>query len=164
MSKATEDLIERRRALNLDLTALHLERLLTNASCRIALQEEKYRQSKLLEAVQGRRNPKYRRVSLDYRVADNITKRRFSHLPGKRWNRLRRDCTPVSSLINTRVNRCYFHGEIPSHLQILAAIQTMKEATASKLENNDGLLRAGGLANTRLPKVLAAHLTLTFKR
>ncbi|VDM76285.1 unnamed protein product [Strongylus vulgaris] len=39
ISKATKDLLERRRALRLDPTASHLKRLVANTTCRTALQE-----------------------------------------------------------------------------------------------------------------------------
>ncbi|VDM75316.1 unnamed protein product [Strongylus vulgaris] len=69
ISKATKDLLERRRALRLP-TGTHLERLVANTSCRTALQEDlrKCRQSKLLEAAQGRRSLKKYRRDLNYRV------------------------------------------------------------------------------------------------
>ncbi|VDM77101.1 unnamed protein product [Strongylus vulgaris] len=70
ISKATKDLVKRRKALMLDLTVSHLERPVAIALAE-HLQEDlrKYRQSKVLEAVQGRRSlKKYRRDLLVYRV------------------------------------------------------------------------------------------------
>ncbi|KAK6731326.1 hypothetical protein RB195_007662 [Necator americanus] len=54
ISRTTKKLLERRRALRLDPNASHIERLVANTSCRKALQEDllKYRQKKILEAVQ----------------------------------------------------------------------------------------------------------------
>ncbi|VDM74981.1 unnamed protein product [Strongylus vulgaris] len=93
LSKATKDLLERRRALRLDPTASHLETG-SQYRCRTALQEDlrKYRQSKLLEATQGRRSlKKYRRDLLDYRVPLTalLNEDGTRTLPDKRWIRSR---------------------------------------------------------------------------
>ncbi|KAK6763234.1 hypothetical protein RB195_023806 [Necator americanus] len=54
ISKTTKELLERRRALRLDLNASYIERLVVYTGCRKALQEDllKYRQKKILEAAQ----------------------------------------------------------------------------------------------------------------
>ncbi|VDM69027.1 unnamed protein product [Strongylus vulgaris] len=97
--KAIKDLLER-RALRLDPTASHLERLAAYDSCRTALIDlRKYRQSKLLEVAQGRRSlKKYRRDILDYRVplTTFLNEEGLAHHPDKRWNRSRRNSTPIS--------------------------------------------------------------------
>ncbi|KAK6026540.1 hypothetical protein OSTOST_07478, partial [Ostertagia ostertagi] len=56
ISTSTRELLSKRRSLRLDPNATHLERLIADTSCRIALQEDirQFRQRKILEAAQGR--------------------------------------------------------------------------------------------------------------
>ncbi|KAK6749834.1 hypothetical protein RB195_002069 [Necator americanus] len=74
ISKTTKELLERRRALRLDPNASHTERLVANkkkSSKRKALQEDlmKYRQKKILEAVQRRTSlKKCRRDLREYNI------------------------------------------------------------------------------------------------
>ncbi|VDM75488.1 unnamed protein product [Strongylus vulgaris] len=102
-----QDLLERRRALRLDPAASHLERLVANTSCRKLC---KYRQSRLLEAAQGRRSLKrYRRDFLDYRVPlttllneDGIrtsSRQMMESITKRFYTNLCRSSTPVSNLL-----------------------------------------------------------------
>ncbi|KAJ1353279.1 hypothetical protein KIN20_009878 [Parelaphostrongylus tenuis] len=56
----TKELLEKLKKLKSDPNATHLARLMSNASCRRALQEDlhQYRQKRLLEAAQERSSPK----------------------------------------------------------------------------------------------------------
>ncbi|KAE9414014.1 hypothetical protein Angca_000068, partial [Angiostrongylus cantonensis] len=60
ISTTTKELLENRRKLKLDPTATRLAKLVINASCRRALQEDlqRYKQKKLLEAAEKRNSLK----------------------------------------------------------------------------------------------------------
>ncbi|KAK6762045.1 hypothetical protein RB195_022947 [Necator americanus] len=112
MSKTTNDLLERRRALRLDPNASHIERLVANTSCRRALQENlsKYTQKKILEGAQRRtslkkccRDLREYNIPLATLLSEDGTRtssRREMEIITERfyWN-LFRSSTPVSSPI-----------------------------------------------------------------
>ena len=152
--------------MRLDLNASHLERLVANATCRKALQEDlrKYRQTRMLEAAKRRASlKKCRRDLNDYRVP--LT------------SLLNEDGTPTSSRheMESIAKRFYSNlfcsstpvpkphipaGEKPPEIlpsEVRAAINTMKAGTAPGPDHiSADLLRAGG---HRLHVILAAHLS-----
>ncbi|EYC32574.1 hypothetical protein Y032_0003g1664 [Ancylostoma ceylanicum] len=66
ISKATKELLVKRRALRLDPHASRIEQLTANASCRRALHEDlqKFRRNKIMKAVEGKRSLKMCRRDL----------------------------------------------------------------------------------------------------
>ncbi|KAK6757337.1 hypothetical protein RB195_015267 [Necator americanus] len=164
ISKTTKELLERRRALRLDPNASHIGRLLTNTSCRKALQEDllKYRQ-KILEAAQRRTSRKKCRKDLREYIplaallsedgTRTSSRREMEIITEKFYSNLFRPSTPVSSPIIPT-------GEaspriLPSEVRV--AIKSMKPGTAPGPDFiSADFLRAGGHP---LHIILAAYMT-----
>ena len=166
ISKTTKELLERRRALRQDPNATHIERVVANASCRTALQEDlrKYRQAKILEAAEGRRSLKKCRKELcEYHVplaallnedgTPTSSRYKMESIAKNFYTNLFRSSTPVPMPVVPT-------GEVPPRIlpaEVRTAIQTMKTSTAPGPDHlSVEFLRAGG---QRLHEILASHLT-----
>ncbi|KAL6723479.1 hypothetical protein Aduo_018478 [Ancylostoma duodenale] len=166
ISKATKELLVKRRALRLDPNASHIEQLIANASCRRVLQEnlQKFRQRKVLEAAEGRRSLKKCRKDLrDYNVPLTALKnedgivtsphREMESITERFYTNLFRSSTAVSSPnIPT--------GDRPPQIlpsEVRVAIRSMKPGTTPGPDRiSADLLRAGG---NHLHVILAAHFS-----
>ncbi|KAK6735590.1 hypothetical protein RB195_018667 [Necator americanus] len=166
ISKATKELLERRKALKLDPNASHIEWLVANTSCRKALQEDlmKYRQKKILEAAQRRTSlKKCRRDLREYNIplatllsedgTRTSSRREMEIITERFYSNLFRSSTPMSSTIIPT-------GEAPPRIlpsEVRVAIKSMKPGTAPGPDfiSTDSL-RAGG---HQLHAILAAHMT-----
>ncbi|KAK6754351.1 hypothetical protein RB195_013384 [Necator americanus] len=164
--KTTKELLERRRALRLDPNASHIERLVTNTSCRKALQEDllKCRQKKILEAAQRRTSlKKCRRDLREYNIplatllrkdgTRTSSRREMEIITERFYSNLFRSSTPVSSPIIPT-------GEAPPRIlpsEVRVAIKSMKPGTAPGPDFiSADFLGAGGHP---LHVILAAHMT-----
>ncbi|CAJ0609577.1 unnamed protein product [Cylicocyclus nassatus] len=166
ISKTTRELLERRRFLRQDPNATHLERLIANASCRTALQEDlrKYRQAKILEAAEVRRSlKKCRRDLCEYHVplaallnedgTPTSSRYKMGSIVKNYYTNLFRSSTPVPMPVVPT-------GDVPPRIlpaEVRTTIQTMKTSTAPGPDHlSVEFLRAGG---QRLHEILASHLT-----
>ncbi|KAK6750571.1 hypothetical protein RB195_002504 [Necator americanus] len=166
ISKTTKELLGRRRALRLDPNASHIERLVANASCRKALQEDllKYRQKKILEAAQRRTSlKKCRRDLREYNIplatllsedgTRTSSRREMEIITERFYSNLFRSSTPVSSPIIPT-------SEAPPRIlpsEVRVAIKNMKPGTAPGPDfTSADFLRAGGHP---LHVILAVHMT-----
>ncbi|KAK6765618.1 hypothetical protein RB195_025500 [Necator americanus] len=166
ISKATKELLGRRRALRLDPNASHIERLVANTSCRKELQEDllKYRQKKILEAAQRRTNlKKCRRDLREYNIplatllSEDGTRTSSRHkmeiITERFYSILFRSSTPVSSPIIPT-------GEAPPRIlpsEVRVAIKSMKSGTTPGPDFiSADFLRAAGHP---LHVILAVHMT-----
>ncbi|KAK6762662.1 hypothetical protein RB195_023399 [Necator americanus] len=164
--RTTKELLERRRTLMLDPNAPHIEKLVTNTSCRKALQEDllKYRQQKILEAAQRRTSlKKCRRDLREYNIAliallsedgtCTSSRREMEIITERFYSNLFRSLTPVSSPIIPT-------GEAPPRIlpsEVRVAIKSMKPGTAPRPNFiSADFLRAG---SHPLHVILAAHMT-----
>ncbi len=166
LSERTKELLRKRRALRLDPSANHLEQLISNISCRKAVQEDlqRYRQVKILEAAQKRKSIKKcsrglcrytvpltslvdedGRVTTSRREMESITKRFYTNL-------FRSSTSVAEPTIPT--------GETPQRIlpsEVRAAIEGLKAGTAPGPDNiSANLLRAG---DHNLHALLAQHMT-----
>ncbi|KAK6762580.1 hypothetical protein RB195_023344 [Necator americanus] len=171
ISKTTNKLLERRRALRLDSNASHIERLVVNTSCRKALQENllKYRQKKILEAAQRgtslkncRRNLGEYNIPLATLLSEDGTRtssrREMEIITERFYSNLFRSSTTVSSPIIPT-------DEAPPRIlpsEVRVTIKSMKPGTAPGLDFiSADFLRAGGHP---LQIILAAHMTFYLQK
>ncbi|KAK6027398.1 hypothetical protein OSTOST_06572, partial [Ostertagia ostertagi] len=139
ISTSTRELLSKRRSLRLDPNATHLERLIADTSCRIALQEDirQFRQRKILEAAQGRSSiKKCKRDLTDHRVPLSALLREDGTLTTSRkemesiaetfYTSLFRSSTPVPDPVIPTAPRP------PTILtsEVRVAIDSMKKGTA----------------------------------
>ncbi|KAK6749201.1 hypothetical protein RB195_001666 [Necator americanus] len=137
ISNTIKELLERRMTLRLGPNASHIERLVANASCRKALQEEfsNYKQKKILEAAQRRTS--LRRCRREYNIplaallsedeTRSSSRREMEIVTERFYSNLFRSSTPVSSPI-------IIIGEAPPRIppsEVRVAIKSMKPGTAS---------------------------------
>lgn len=166
ISTSTKELLERRRRLRLDPTATHLERLLANNSCRIALEKDlqMYRKKRLLEAAENKTSLKRCRRDLhEYSVPLVALKDENGRLTTSRnemesiaerfYTNLFRSTTIVA-------DPAIPAGETPPRIlpsEVRTAIKSMKSGTAPGPDRiSADFLRAGGLP---LHTLLAEHMS-----